>query len=457
MAYAEKRYKVRNGQQTKQFTWRAKYKKPDGGTGSEPGFPTKVKAEEWGEEQERLIKDGTWVDPDLYRSPFGAFVRKFMAARPKRGQTMDTRWKLLQMYILPKWEHAPLISFNWFDVDTWQMTLPCADVIRGHCVSLMSTILTAAVDAKYLKINPLFGRKRTKPVVSTPAIVVARSNDEKAYPPEQVLQVAQRLGPAKGLHVITTAWTGINWGEGAGIPREHCLLTRRQAWDNGWFECPVLRVGQELVEYTERDEEGNKKGTLMQIEGLKTQWRTRDLDLMPFLARLWQYHLADWPYDWPLSTPNGKWWRRNNWGKQYLRPAADGRPERTMRQGASYRPEWEPLAPGMTMRALRHTHDTWQDQIGVRAALAFEQAGHKRPGIKGVYQHPTPEMRQERLDGFEEIFWRAMGNLGWKTLWDRVDLVKTPAKDDLPNSSQTISIDQWQRERRGYRRRSEAV
>ncbi|CUW29644.1 MULTISPECIES: hypothetical protein [Streptomyces] len=455
MAYAEKVYKVRNGQKTKAFTWRARYQRPDGTTGSEPGFPTKNKAEEWGNEQERKIKEGTWIDPELYRSHFGKFARKFMAERPKRGRTMDTRWDNLEKYILPKWEHAPLISITWFDVDSWQMTLPCDDVTKGHCVSLMSTILTGAVDARWLPLNPIHGRQRTKAVNHTPALAPAADDEEKVFTAEAVLQVAERLGPAKGLHVITTAWTGINWGEGLGLQREH-LRVRRQPWGKSTWSCWVLRVVQEVAEYEERDERGKKLGTVLRLEPTKNEYRVRDLDLPPFLSRLWHYHLADWPHEWMLSTPNGKWWRRSNWLKQ-LRPAADGREERQKRQGASYRPKWEPIAPGMTMRGLRHTHDSWQDQIGVRAALAYEQAGHKRPGIKRVYQHPTPAMRQERLEGLEEIFWTAMGNLGWTSLWGRVSLVKSPAEDDLLNSSQTISMEEYRRARRGYSSRSEAM
>ncbi|WP_371579412.1 hypothetical protein [Streptomyces sp. NBC_01314] len=458
MAYAQKVYKVRDGKQTKQFTWRARYKKPDGSVGSEPGFPVKSKAEEWGEEQERKIREGTWIDPDLYRSPFGRFARKYMAERPKRGRTMDTRWDLLDKYILPTWEHAPLISITWFDVDSWQMALLCDDVTKGHCVSLLSTILTGAVDARWLPLNPVFGRKRTKPVDHTPAVApVSGSAKKKLHSPEAVLRVADRLGPAKGLHVITTMFTGANWGEGIGLQRQHCLLTRSEVWGNSVWECPVLRLVQEVAEYEDRDVDGKKLGTVMRLEPLKNRYRVRDLDLPPFLARLWQYHLQDWPYDWVLCTSNGTWWRRNNWGKQYLRPAADGRPERMKRQGASYREEWKPLASGLTMRSLRHLHDSLQDQIGVRAALAFEQAGHKRPGIKGVYQHPTPDMRQERLDGMEEIFWRAMGNLGWETLWGRANLVKRTAEVDLPKTAQTISMEEWRNGRRGYRDRSEAM
>ncbi|WP_233518531.1 hypothetical protein [Streptomyces corynorhini] len=451
MAYAEKRGSGKR-------PWRARYKKPDGTKGSEPGFRTKVAAEDWGEDQEAEIRAGTWIDPDLMRVHFGVFARKFMAERQKRGRTNGTRWDRLDAYILPKWEHTPLIGMTWFDVDSWQMLLPCEDVTRGHCVSLMSTILTAAVDARHLKVNPLYGRRRTAAVVSTPTIVKPRRSDEDgAHSPEDVLRVADRMGPAKGLNVITTAFTGINWGEGQGLHRDACLRTRRQRWGSGWFECPTLRVVQEVAEYEERGPAGEKLGTVLRLEPTKNEWRERDLDLPPFLERMWRYHLADWPYEWVLSTESGKWWRRSNWGKQ-IRPAADGRSAREKRQGVSARKKWEPIAPGMTMRSLRHLHDSLQAQIGVKAPLEFEQAGHKRPGIKGVYQHPTPEMRQERLDGLEEIFWGAMRNLGWTTLWGRVDLVKhTENHDRLPSDSQLIYMEDRSRTRDRHQSRSEAV
>lgn len=452
MAYAEKR----GGGKT---PWRARYKKPDGSLGSEPGFRTKRAAEDWGEEQEAEIRAGGWIDPDLMRVPFGEFARKFMAARIKRGRTMATRWENLEKYILPKWEHTPLIGINWFDVDTWSQTLDCDDTKAGHCISLMSTILTAAVDARHLKVNPLHGRRRTKATVQAVRVKPKpkRSAEEKWARPEVVLEVAQRLGPAVGLHVLTTAFTGVNWGEGIGLHRDQALLTRRQPHGRAWWECPIIRVVQEVAEYNERDEQGAKLGTVLRLEPPKNEYRERDIDLPPFLARLLRYHLADWPHPYVFSTPNGKFWRNSNFSRRYLRPAADGRERLEQKQGRAPRDGWEPIMPGLTMRALRHSHDTYQDQIGVRPALMYEQAGHKRPGIKGVYQHPTAEMRQERLDGLQEIYERAMTSLGWTTLWGRVDLVKRRSEDDLPNSSQLIYMEGRSRRRVPLRGRSDAV
>jgi integrase len=421
MAYAEKVYKVRSGKQTKQFTWKVRYKKPDGTRGTESGFPTKVTAEAWGEEQEAAIRAGRWIDPALQRMTFGEFAYKWMKAKPKRGNTVDKRWNLLQQHIFPKWEHTPLLSFNWFDVDAWQQGLGCDDVTAGHAVSLMSSILTGAVDAKHIAVNPLFGRRRTHATGSVPA-VRKKSDEEKWAPPEVVLQMAERLGPAIGLHVLTTAFTGLGWGEGAALHRDNVLRPRRQPHDGGWFECPVIRVDPdvgELAEYTARDEEGRKTGLVLKLEAPKNGNRARDIDVPPFLALLLRDHLQSWPHPYVFCTPSGTFWRRSNFTRPNIRPAADGRKPLAKTRGRAERPGWDPIMPGLTMRALRHTHDTYQDQIGVRPALMYEQAGHARPGIKAVYQHPTPAMRQERLDGLQQIFERAMGNLGWEALWER--------------------------------------
>lgn len=427
MAYAEKVYKVRNGVKTKQFAWRVKYKAPPGHTPEElskSGFPTKKIAEDWGNEQERLIRDGIWIDPAKRSVTFGTFTKSFMSTRRKRGRTVGTRWEKLDSHILPRWTNTALGAVTWYEVDAWQQSLAIADVSRGHCVSLMSSIMTAAVDAKYITVNPLFGRRRTRDTAGDAAMSKAPkvSRDPR---PEDVILVIERLGPARGIHVLTTAFTGLRWGEGLGLHRDRTLLERRQPWGNSEFVCPILRITEEYAEYQERGPDGTKKGYLLQLEPTKNDGSTRDVDVPPFLALLLGYHLDDWSGERPFSTTSGKPWRRGNWSRDF-RPACDGRDERAKRQGVSYRAEWEPILPGLDMRALRALHDTLQAQIGVKEPLAFEAAGHRRPGIKRHYQKPTPDMRQERLDGLEEVFWKAMANVGLRTLWGRVDLRKHP-------------------------------
>lgn len=427
MAYAEKVYKVRNGQKTKQFTWRVMYKAPEGHDPqwlSKSGFPTKKTAEEWGEEQERLIREGAWIDPRKSSTTFGAFARTFMASRKKRGRTVGTRWDRLETHILPRWDGVPLRKISWFDVDTWQQTMDVEDVSRGHCVSLMSTIMTAAMDAGYITVNPLFGRRRTKDTSGDAAMPRPPKIKRDGGPrPEDAILVAERLGPDIGIHVLTTAFTGLRWGEGLGLHRDNTLLTRRQPWGAGEFVCPILRIVEEYAEYMERGEDGRKTGYVVRLEPTKNDGSTRDVDVPPFLDWLLGNHLADWPHQRIFSTPSGKPWRRGNWSRTF-RPVCDGRDVRERRQGVAYRAAWEPILPGLDMLALRGLHDTLQSELGVKEPLAFEAAGHRRPGIKRHYQKPTPAMRAERLDGLEETFWRAARNVGLSTMWGRVDLRK---------------------------------
>lgn len=427
MAYAQKVYKVRNGVTTKQFTWRCKYKAPPGHPVpwlTKSGFATKKTAEDWGNEQERLIEEGLWIDPEKRSATFGEFAGIFMASRRKRGRTVGTRWDNLENHILPKWKSTPLRGISWFDVDAWQQTMAVADVHRGHCVSLMSTIMTAAVDAGYLTANPLVGRRRTKDTAGDAAKPKApKIKRDGGVRPEDVIRIADRLGPDRGIHVLTTAFTGMNWGEGLGLHRDNALLWRRQQWGAGEFACQILRVVEEYAEYQERDEQGRKKGYIIQLEPTKNEWRTRDIDVPPFLARLLRWHMDDWPHERLFATDSGKPWRRGNWSRCF-RPACDGRDERQKRQGVAYRAAWEPVCEGLDMRSLRALHDTLQSELGVKEPLAFEAAGHKRPGIKAHYQKPTPAMRAERLDGLESVFWEAMANVGLRALWDRVNLVK---------------------------------
>ncbi len=64
---------------------------------------------------------------------------------------------------------------------------------------------------------------------------------------------------------------------------------------------------------------------------------------------------------------------------------------------------WLPLRRGLTPHGLRHGHQTWLDDLGVRYVLQSERMGHEVPGMRGVYSHVTPRMRAELRDGLQEL------------------------------------------------------
>jgi hypothetical protein len=65
---------------------------------------------------------------------------------------------------------------------------------------------------------------------------------------------------------------------------------------------------------------------------------------------------------------------------------------------------WLPLCPGLTPHGLRHGHQTWLDDLGVRYILQSERMGHEVPGMRGVYSHVTPGMRADLVAGLQELW-----------------------------------------------------
>jgi hypothetical protein len=67
---------------------------------------------------------------------------------------------------------------------------------------------------------------------------------------------------------------------------------------------------------------------------------------------------------------------------------------------------WLPVRSGLTPHGLRHGHQTWLDDLGVRYVLQSERMGHEVPGMRGVYSHITPGMREELQNGLQGL-WEA--------------------------------------------------
>jgi len=65
---------------------------------------------------------------------------------------------------------------------------------------------------------------------------------------------------------------------------------------------------------------------------------------------------------------------------------------------------WLPICTGLTPHGLRHDHQTWLDDLGIRYVLQSERMGHEVPGMRGVYSHITPGMRAELNAGLQALW-----------------------------------------------------
>lgn len=416
MASAEKRGKQ----------WRVRYKLPNGTWGSESGFPTKSAALARGRDLESDVRHGRFVDPRRAQTPFGEWSKIWMDAQNVAPGTTAKRRRLLSALLLPEWEHTPLCDITLFAAKSWAAkNTTHAPVTVQHALTLLSMILTGAADAGYILGNPLFRRTRT-----TGRAHHQHKEEAVWAQPDKAVEIADRLGDCRGLMVLTACWTGLRWGELAGLHRSNCLLVRSDTVGKKRIMRHVLRIDPKVgslqeVEYelTEEERESWAKAEEERLAAAisagkspkrrktpdhrvelyvgppKTVTSARDVDLPPFLVDLLGQHLASWPHDYVFATPtNGAFWRRGNFGRLALRPAADGRLAIEPKTKYRGRDAWEPILPGFTMRGARHTHDTWLKEDRVDRALRFQRMGWAVQDIEGTYEHVTPEMRREMLE-----------------------------------------------------------
>jgi integrase len=169
--------------------------------------------------------------------------------------------------------------------------------------------------------------------------------------------------------VITAAYTGMRFGELAGLTRAHVHLDRA-----------LIHVAADT-------------GALHEVGGArwlgppKTKAAVRDITLPPFLIDALDRLLRAHPFDTVFCTTGGGWLWRTTFIARAWRPACDG----------CHRAGWEPIIPGFRFHDQRHTHRTWMDEDGIPEVLKAHRLGHQLPGIRGVYAHVTQPMQDSLL------------------------------------------------------------
>lgn len=127
--------------------WRARYKRPDGTWGSKSGFPTEKAGENWGLEQEALIRRNLWLDPRDGETRFEDFAEEWLAALEPRLElnTIAKYRSFLDNQLLPQWKAWPLVAiFNGYvEIERWLSDLheDYAESSVSSYFALFSTIL----------------------------------------------------------------------------------------------------------------------------------------------------------------------------------------------------------------------------------------------------------------------------------------------------------------------------
>jgi integrase len=365
MAYAEKRGKG-------PAPWRARFKLPNGKWDSEPGFPTKAAALDYGRAQETDVRRGDWRDPERGRQSFADWSARWVKAHDVAGSTMDRYRSILRINLNPRWDTTALADIKPIDVKGWIQDLEShyKPSTIGQIRGLFLMILDDAVSEGLIDINPAsVGRRRGK--------WVDTAKQEKTWASaEDVIRIAENVRLLAGqwsyVLVILAAYTGMRWGELVGLEREYI-----------WFDGKALRVEWQLMQ---RDD-----GTFEKLPPKYGSRRT--LLLPPFLTVLLRDFLATLPEDqiYLFLRPDGCHPRRQWFNESVFKPAIAGR-EASSRGKSMPRLDAVPDAAGMTPHGFRHGHKVWIDEDGATRVAAAARMGHRLRGVEAVYSHVSRPM-----------------------------------------------------------------
>jgi hypothetical protein len=216
MAYAEKRA---NG-------WRARYKLPDGTTGSEPGFETKRKALKWGRAQEVDVDRNEFVDPGDGTILLRDWGEMWLEAIDVAPNSLVGYRKRLRGRVGKRWGHLTLaaVAGKSLEVQAWRK-----EVAKEHSENyardlliVLKMLMDAAIVAKRVKVNPVVMPSRRR------GRYVRKDVKKKVFgSPEQVLALAENARVVWGLtgyvFILTKAYTGMRFSELCGLRREYCF------------------------------------------------------------------------------------------------------------------------------------------------------------------------------------------------------------------------------------------
>ena len=189
--------------------WRARYR-DSAGREHARHFERKADAQRWVAAQTASVARGDWIDPALSRTTMeewsGVWLETKAHLRPK---TRDKYESGLRIWILPRWGQAQLGSITHADVVAWvaEIQRTRSAGLTRHTLAILSQMLELAVRDGRIPRNVARGVR--KPRLSRPV--------QRFLSHEEVARLARETPPPYDVLVILLAFTGLRFGEAAGL------------------------------------------------------------------------------------------------------------------------------------------------------------------------------------------------------------------------------------------------
>ena len=329
--------------------WQARYWD---GTGARIGAPTtfatKGDAQRWLAAAETDMGRGDWHDPRLGNVPFGEWAEQWLAVKTPHLQesTADLYSYLLRRHICPRFGLVQVGRITTVDIGAWLATLHSTHLSPNTVAKayrMLKGVMDGAVNAGLIARSPC----------TIKGAGTEREEEMQVATPEQVAALAAAVGPRWEAIVFAAAYSGLRWGELAGLRRRDIN-----------FEANTISVTRKLGEVN-----GN-----LSFSSPKSAAGRRTVGIPSFVARSLAMHIDLYA----LPGDDG-----------LVFPSADGA---LMRRSNFRRRVWEPATAevGMTgfrFHDTRHTAATLAAASGASLKALMARIGHASARAALRYQH----------------------------------------------------------------------
>ncbi len=329
--------------------WQARYFDAAGARFTAPDtFATKGDAQRWLSAAETDVARGDWHDPRLAETPFADWAQRWLEIKaPQLAPSTENLYRyLLRKHVLPRFERAAVGEITPVAVQRWVADLHSTDLspnTAAKAYRLLKGIFDGAVAANLVPRSPC-----TIKGASTerhPEMLIAT--------PEQIAAIADAVGPRWEALVCTAAYSGLRWGELAGLRRVDVDL-----------DAGTVSVTRKLGEVNGR----------LAYGAPKTAAGRRTVGVPTFVIRTLELHLALY------SEPGAD---------GLVFPAAEGGP---LRRSNFRRRVWLPATtkvgvPALRFHDLRHTAATLAAASGTSLKALMARIGHSSAAAALRYQH----------------------------------------------------------------------
>jgi len=356
MSISRRRNKA--GQSTYIVRWR------DGDKEKSKSFKRSRDAKDYDAEIRNSLKKGTYLDPGAAKITLSDFANQWLADHTVAPSTRAKYRSLLDAQILPALGHLRLDQVTPQNVRMFLARSEKKPSTVRTISALLSSISAAAVDDERIR----------KSFMPTKLALPREQADHRVFlKPEQVHALVEAAPERYQALIYTAAWTGLRWGELAGLKRSRVDL-----------EKATLEVHVALVDHA---------GTLS-LSPPKTPASQRTVRLTRINAEVLSKHMATYlgggRMGLVFTTELGHALRDDNWRKRI----------------------WKPLVKGIgsvpdetRFHDLRHTHVALCLAVNMNMKAIQSRLGHSSIKV-------TMDRYGHRLDSVEERDMASLDALG---------------------------------------------